>query len=65
MWKEVSYGRCYAQNVGASCSGGCGNSIAESEDSFARWQPPIRSVLNALFLLPAASIVDYIVADFS
>ena len=41
--------------TGTSCSGGCGNSIAETQISFARRQPPIRPVLNALFLLPAAS----------
>ena len=39
--------------------GGCGNSIAESADSFARRQPPIQPVLNALFLLPATSYLYF------
>ena len=43
---------------GAFCSGGCGNSIAESlylnKPPSPNGQPPIPSVLDALLLLPAA-----------
>ena len=38
--------------------------VSRSRSSFARRQPPIRPVLNAQFLLPAASFYGYYCIDF-
>jgi hypothetical protein len=66
--EEVEIFTMLCPEYGASCSGGCGNSIAESlclnKPPSPNGQPPIPSVLDALLLLPAASIVAFIVAHF-
>lgn len=65
--EEVEIFTMLCPEYGASCSGGCGNSIAETcpktRPPSPNGQPPIPSVLDALLLLPAA-LCGIIVASF-